>query len=1663
MSIISGSITAGDDVLVYDGADDTVDALDGNDSIDGGAGNDSLTGGLGDDTLIGGLGIDTLIGGEGSDDYVVDNASDVVTEDGTGEFDTDTVHASVNYTLGANLENLVLTGSALDGTGNAQDNVITGNTGNNTLDGGAGNDTLIGGLGNDIYVVDSIDDLVTEDSTEVTELDSVQSSVNYTLGENIEALVLTGANDINATGNVLNNTLDGNGGNNILDGGIGDDTLTGGLGNDTYVVDSASDLVVEASTIVSELDTVQSSVNYTLGANLENLVLLNTAVEGTGNELANTLTGNAVANILDGGAGLDTLIGGAGNDTYVVDTATDTIIETSTLVTELDTVQSSVTYTLGANLEKLVLTGGGDIDGAGNELANTLTGNGGLNTLTGGLGNDTYVIGVGDTVVETSTLLTEVDTVQSAMNYTLGANVEKLVLLEGSALLGTGNALGNTITGNSLGNTLDGGTGSDTLIGGLGNDTYVTDGGDTITETSALTAEIDTVQSSVSYTLGANLESLILTGGGDSNGTGNSLNNVLTGNSAINVLDGAAGNDTLNGTGNDTLIGGLGNDTYVVNVATDVISETGTLVAEIDTVQSAATYTLGANLEKLVLTGSTAINGTGNTLANTLTGNVAANVLNGATGSDILIGGLGNDTYVTDGGDTITETSTLLTEIDTVQSSVVYTLGANLEALELTGSAAINGTGNTLANTLTGNSGANLLNGLTGSDTLIGGLGNDTYVTDGGDTITETSTLLTEIDTVQSSATFTLGGNLENLTLTGSGAISGTGNALANSIVGNSAANSLTGAAGNDTLNGGSGVDTLIGGEGSDTYVVDSTTDVLSELGTGVTDIDTVQSSVTYTLGATLENLLLTGAGAVNGTGNASANSLTGNAGANILNGLAGIDTLIGGLGNDTYIVDNTSDVVTETSTLLTEIDTVQSTATFTLSSNLENLTLTGSGVVNGTGNNLANLITGNAAANVLTGGAGNDTYIVGAGDSVIETSTLTTEIDTVQSSVTFTLGNNIEKLTLTGTSVINGTGNALANTLTGNGAANVLNGLTGSDTLIGGLGNDTYVTDGGDTITEASTSLTEVDTVQSSVTYALGANLEDLTLTGSALINGTGNALANRLDGSLNSSANVLTGGAGNDIYVVAAGDTAVETSTLSTEIDTVQSSVTFALGSNVEKLTLTGGALISGTGNTLANTLTGNAVANTLNGGSGNDTLIGGLGNDIYIVDSVADVVTETSTLLTEVDTVQSSVTFTLGNYVENLTLMGAGVINGTGNAQANTITGNAAANILSGGSGIDTLVGGLGNDTYVVDNIADVVTEASTLVSEIDTVLSSVTYTLGANLEKLVLTGTGAVNATGNGLNNTLAGNLGANILNGGLGNDTMIGGDGNDTYIVNVATDVVSETSTVATQIDTVQAEVSYTLGANLEKLLLTGSAAINGFGNGLNNTLTGNIGANTLNGGAGNDTLIGGAGNDIYVVDSVADVVSEASTLSTEIDTVQSFVSWTLGTNLENLTLSGSVLINGTGNALANTITGGAGANILNGVAGNDTILGGDGNDTLIGGAGTDQLTGGAGVDTFDFNALSEMGLGALRDVVSDFVSGTDKIDLSTLDASTLVAGDQAFTLLALNAALTGAGQLSYNTTTHILSGSIDADAAAEFEIQLLGAGSGTFTGTDFIA
>jgi Ca2+-binding RTX toxin-like protein len=412
----------------------------------------------------------------------------------------------------------------------------------------------------------------------------------------------------------------------------------------------------------------------------------------------------------------------------------------------------------------------------------------------------------------------------------------------------------------------------------------------------------------------------------------------------------------------------------------------------------------------------------------------------------------------------------------------------------------------------------------------------------------------------------------------------------------------------------------------------------------------------------------------------------------------------------------------------------------------------------------------------------------------------------------------------------------------------------------------------------------------------------------------------------------------------------------------------------------------------------LTGEKGNDLLDGGKGSDALLGGLGNDTYIVDHRGDRAIELANQ--GVDTVQTFVTYRLGNHVERLVLKGRQAIQGAGNGLNNYLVGNTGNNllrglagkdrllggagndILDGGTGEDVLIGGVGNDTYLVDNLKDRVVEAAN--QGIDTVRSSISYTLRSHTENLILTGTQNLDGTGNSLANSITGNSGHNVLNGGAGADTLIGKTGDDTYLVDDIADATIEL--VNGGIDRVRtALANYTLADHIEYLEFTGTQNSNGTGNDLSNTIIGNAGDNILDGAAGVDKLIGGLGNDTYLVSDAGDLVVEG--VAEGIDLVKSSLAdYTLTEQVENLLLVGNA-IKGTGNDLANTITGNAANNILSGGDGNDALFGGVGDDKLIGGVGIDTLTGGAGVDTF---ALLETG----GDIITDFDPSKDIIALN---------------------------------------------------------------------
>jgi len=501
-----------------------------------------------------------------------------------------------------------------------------------------------------------------------------------------------------------------------------------------------------------------------------------------------------------------------------------------------------------------------------------IRGNGGNDTMEGGHGNDTYFVDqAGDVVVELPSH--GIDTVRASVNYALGAgqSIEVLATSDdgGSTPVRlTGNELNQTLIGNAGNNVLDGRGGADAMIGGAGDDWYYVDNvGDTITELAGGGSDI--VWSYLSWTAGANIESVRLLGTAAIDATGNELDNYLAGNSANNTLIGGGGNDVLTGgAGADTMIGGAGDDFYVLDDVGDIAIETDASAAGgFDTLWSFVTTTAGANIEAIRLQGAAAINATGNELGNLMTGNAAANVMDGRGGNDTILGYDGDDTLR--GGD-------------------------GHDRLE-------GGDGN---DTIEGGAGNDQLIGGTGADTMIGGAGDDWYYVDNiSDTVTETDpSAAGGSDIVWSYLSWTAGAHIESVRLLGTAAVDATGNELDNYLAGNSANNILIGGGGNDVLTGGAGADTMIGGAGDDFYVLDDAGDIVIETDASAAGgFDTLWSFVTTTAGANVEAVRLQGTAAINATGNELDNLITGNSASNVIHGGAGNDLMLGGGGADIF------------------------------------------------------------------------------------------------------------------------------------------------------------------------------------------------------------------------------------------------------------------------------------------------------------------------------------------------------------------------------------------------------------------------------------------------------------------------------------------------------------------------------------------------------------------------------------------------------------------------------------------------------------------------------------------------------------------------------------------------------------------------------------------
>ncbi len=1728
--------TAQDDIINGDANANLLDGDSGSDVIDGGAGDDTLDGGALDDyfpgiidTLSGNSGNDLFLargffgagnyaGGEGvdwldfsrPDAYTAERRSTdsagVKVNLGTGSASTYYLEASGFTWLDPNGQIALATIENVRGTeqsdiviGDSKANELDGGAGNDVLDGGAGADTLIGGTGDDTYGIDAINDLIVEAAD--AGIDTVQTGIGYSLGDHLENLTLTGVAAIGAMGNALDNKLIGNSGSNTLNGGDGNDTLDGGAvdeyspglsntlngddGDDTFLSSgffgagyysggfgsdwldfsqpdaySAERRQTDNAGVKVTLSTGNASTYYVqandftwLDANGQ--IALSSIENVRGTEQGDLIIGNGSANVLDGGAGNDVISGGSGDDT-------------------LD---------------------GGALDEYMSGVTNILNGDAGNDTFLsrGFIGADSYVGGDGFDWIDFS----QPDAFTAAYRKTDSAGV-KVDLAAGNAstyyvqasdsawldpngqiavatienvrgteygdrLIGDSNA--NQLDGGDGNDVLNGGTGADTLIGGAGDDSYQVDGVSSVV-IEAENAGTDSVHAGISYNLGANIESLTLIGAAAINGTGNELDNIIIGNSASNQINGGLGNDTLDGGALDDYSPGI-KDTLNGNDGNDTLLSRGFFGAD--------SYAGGEGIDWLDFSQADAYTAE---RRNTDGAGVKVNLSLGAASTY----------YVQASGFTWLDSN----------GQISLTTLENVRGTEQ-GDILI-GDGN--ANELDGGAGNDVLKGGAGADTLVGGAGDDSYEVDSLDDVVSEAADAGN-DTIQTGIGYSLGDNFENLTLTGADAVSGSGNALDNRLIGNSEVNTLDGGAGNDTLDGGAldnstpgVIDMLNGGDGDDTFLfrgffgsgVFSGGDGADRLDFSQSDsytaarrnVDGAGVSVDLAVGTAIsyyrkgtgspsinlnEPLVLSSIENVTGTaqgdflnGDANANALDGGAGGDVLNGGAGDDTLDGGAvdeynpgitdtlngeaGNDTFLsrgffgaghydggdgidgIDfSQADAYTaerrNTDSAGVKVNLAAGTAStyylqasdFTWPDPNGQISLTAIENVRGTVQ--SDIIGGDDKANELDGGAGSDVLNGGAGDDTLDGGALDNDSPGVIDTLSGDAGNDLF----------------------------LSRGFYGQGNYSGGEGADRIDFSRPDAYTAGRRSAdgvgVKVDlSTGTAFTYYLQASgFTSLDLNQQIALNSIENVQGSDQSDMLSgdNNANALDGGAGSDLLNGGSGDD-----------------------------TLDGGAVDD----------YNPGITDTLNGDAGNDTFLSrgffGAGNyaggdgidllDFSRPDAYTAARRSTDSAGVKVDLGAATAStyylpasgFTWPDPNGQISLTGLENVFGT--EQGDILIGDNHANLLDGGAGSDVLNGGLGDDT---------------------------------------LDG-GVLDIYSPGVIDTLSGDAGNDrILSRGFyGQGNYSGGDGidwldfsqPDAYTavhrnaegLGVKVDLVAATAFTRYQqaIDFTWLDPNGQITlATIENIRGTEQGDILS-GDGNANALDGGSGNDVLNGGAGADTLIGGFGDDSYEVDSAGDVVIEAANAG--IDTVRSSIGYSLSDNLENLTLIGTAVGNGTGNAFDNVLVGNSAANMLSGGDGNDTLDGGavdeyspglvnelngnNGDDTFLarGFFGTDSYFGGDGADWLDFSQPDAY-TAQRRSIDSAGV----KVDLVAGKASTYYLEAGGFTWDDANGqiALTAIENIRGTAQNDSLSGDNNAnvlDGGAGNDLLIGGLGADTF-------
>ncbi|SEP62273.1 calcium-binding protein [Thalassovita taeanensis] len=1689
---------AGDNVLAGDLGADSINGREGDDVLDGGEGDDTIFGGDGDDWLSGGAGTNHLDGGAGYDtlDYGIVGYAMKIEMVGAGTRAAEatglaTRHAELDWAVWSDTVQEVAdplgrpgemiqvgtdevrytyqlfdhgTDDPSDDTYRREDPItperlfrldptfartpsdlspvrflpdvllpeqkfsvlkkyvvardyfsgfelIAGGSGNDTIFGNDESTTFHGGFGADtIFAGGGID---TADFTG----SEAGVTVNLTTGGNFrgdaEGDVLNGFEHL--SGSQHGDHLTGNSGANVLVGGRGNDTLEGGAGEDTVVFDVASTevgigyapegfKVVQADgNVILEDDRVSADVEFFRFTDVTLTQAELIARIAQGNDQANTLIGTSQADIipgrggddhiegrgaddtLDGGAGNDTLLGedgndsliggtgiddmfgGLGDDIYVVDDAGDQMTEAQDAGT--DTVETAVSVRLSDNVENAILLGSDDIGVTGNDEDNRMTGNSGNNLFQGDTGTDTVVFDIAfadaqfdfsapNFFLVTSTLgvdrLEDIEFLQFSDQLVDVTSLHESEVPTTSGRLYAGDYFDND---NGVDTSREGGGTQFLYFGTASQGSNRNNQFHFTTEFLAETGRAfyggqgfqnySTNNLSWIDTATVNRISVDFQGGNTADvsidGLDLRLYDLINADWAFfedsvfnrndSMIGGYFDDHLLGYAGNDTIMGGQG-DKEKYNVATFPYPNTIPTPFHNpgESVTDPAFFVFDGN--------------------DTLDGDQGDDLLDGGTGNDRLIGGLGDD-QIWGGGDDGNDTMIGGSGNDTLHGGggideAVFDVASTDVSVTVTPDgalimASLEGTDRIDADveifrfsdaTLTYAEVAALaIGGGTGNDTLLGTSNNDTI--DGGD---------------------------------GDDVIDGRGGY--DRLDGGAGNDTLLGGDGRDTLTGGTGIDHFEGGAGNDLYLIEDPAETIYEARNN--GYDTVWINKDYVLSENIEELVVKYGGTVNATGNSGDNLMTGFATANNFFGMAGADTLIGYTGTDSLEGGDGND-------------------------NLEG-GASNDHVHGGAGNDT---IDGGTGADHAMGGTGDDIfYIDDALDVVLE---LPGEgLDTIVSAISKYLPAHVENLILTAEANDYAYGNDLANLLVGDTSNNTLHGGDGDDTIVGGAGYDTATFDadlsqvviaqgvGGIWVSSTGGVDFVADDVEGlsfanngSVSYSYAVQLYPARAAGTDLDDTLfGTPLADRLIGRGGSDRiearagnDTVEGGAGDDTLFGEAGDD--------------------RLRGGSENDSLEGGAgddLIEGeVGDDHVHGGDGN---DTLDGGIGADHAMGGAGDDVYVVNEAGDVVVEATG--EGMDSLYTSVTFTLPQNVEALFLMGTSAIDAIGNGAANHLVGNAFDNVLTGGGGADTIDGGIGTDTAVID-----ATRAQVSVTEngdaIEILLAGVTsvfheveffrfndMTLSAALATLppaATAGPDLINGTaGNDSIDALAGN---DTVNGLGGHDTLLGGDGNDRLDGGDGNDRLEGGDDGDTLIGGAGDDFLYggATEADLRDVVYGGDGNDNIDGGYGNDELRGDNGDDTVSGGFGTDTVIGADGNDV--------------------------------------------------------LTGGAWSDVLYGNAGNDF---------LNGGFGYDRMNGGTGADRFFHLGVADHG----SDWIQDYTAADG--DVLVFGRAATIDQFQVNLIETANAGTAGVEEafVIYRPTGQILWALVDGGGQDEINIQITG-------------